>query len=46
MSSILAVLTGVLLVAGDPVTALSIVPNLNRTEVLVSVEGVSGKGPG
>ena len=39
MSSILAVLTGVLLAAGDPVTALSIVPNLNRTEVLVSVEG-------
>ena len=39
MSSILAVLTGVLLTAGDPVTALSIVPNLNRTEVLVSVEG-------
>ena len=39
MSPILAVLTGVLLTAGDPVTALSIVPNLNRTEVLVSVEG-------
>ncbi len=39
MSSILAVLAGVLLTAGDPVTALSIVPNLNRTEVLVSVEG-------
>ncbi len=39
MSSILAVLTGLLLAAGDPVTAVSIVPNLTRTEVLVSVEG-------
>lgn len=39
MSSILAVLTGVLLAAGDSVTAVSIVPNLNRTEILVSVEG-------
>ena len=39
MSPILALLTGVLLTAGDPVTAVSIVPNLNRTEVLVSVEG-------
>ena len=39
MSSILAVLTGVLLAAGDPVTAVSVVPNLTRTEVLVSIEG-------
>ncbi len=38
MSSILAVLTGVLLAAGDSVTAVGIVPNLNRTEILVSVE--------
>ena len=41
MTSILAVLTGVLLAAGEPVTAVSIVPNLNRTEVLVSVEGAA-----
>ena len=39
MTSILTLLIGLLLSASELVTGLSVVPNLNRTEVLVSVDG-------
>ena len=39
MTSILTLLIGLLLSASELVTGLSIVPNLNRTEILVSVDG-------
>ncbi len=39
MTSILALLIGLLLPASELVTGLSVVPNLNRTEILVSVDG-------
>ena len=39
MTSILTLLIGLLLPASELVTGLSVVPNLNRTEILVSVDG-------
>ena len=39
MTSIVTLLIGLLLPANELVTGLSVVPNLNRTEILVSVEG-------
>ena len=39
MTSILTLLIGLLLTASELVTGLSVVPNLNRTEILVSVDG-------
>ena len=39
MTSILTLLIGLLLSASELVTGLSVVPNLNRTEVFVSVDG-------
>ena len=39
MTSILTLLIGLLLSASELVTGLSVVPNLNRTEILVSVDG-------
>ena len=39
MTSILTLLIGLLLTSSELVTSLSVVPNLNRTEILVSVDG-------
>ena len=39
MTSILTLLIGLLLSASELVTGLSVVPSLNRTEILVSVDG-------
>ena len=39
MTSIITLLTGLLLSASDLVTGVSVVPNMNRTEILVSVDG-------
>ena len=39
MTSILTLLIGLLLSASELVTGVSVVPNLNRTEILVSVDG-------
>ena len=39
MTSILTLLIGLLLSASELVTGLSVVPNLNRTEILVAVDG-------
>ena len=39
MTSILTILIGLLLSASELVTGLSVVPNLNRTEILVAVDG-------
>ena len=39
MTSILTLLTGLILSASELVTGVSVVPNLNRTEILVSVDG-------
>ncbi len=39
MTPILTLLIGLLLSASELVTGLSVVPNLNRTEILVSVDG-------
>jgi len=39
MTSFLALISALIVSAGDPVTALSVLPNLERTEVLVEVDG-------
>ena len=39
MTAILTLLIGLLLPAADLVTGVSVVPNLNRTEILVAVDG-------
>ena len=39
MTSILTLLIGLLLTSSELVTSLSVVPNLNQTEILVSVDG-------
>ena len=39
MTSILTLLIGLLLTSSELVTSVSVVPNLNRTEILVSVDG-------
>ena len=39
MNSILTLLIGLLLTSSELVTSLSVVPNLNQTEILVSVDG-------
>ena len=39
MTSILTLLVGLLLSASELVTGVSVVPNLNRTDILVSVDG-------
>ena len=39
MTSILMLLIGLLLPAAELVTGVSVVPNRNRTEILVSVDG-------
>ena len=39
MTSILTLLIGLLLSASELVTGVSVVPNLNQTEVLLSVDG-------
>ena len=39
MTSILTLLIGLLLPAAELVTGVSVVPNRNRTEILVSVDG-------
>ena len=39
MTAILTLLIGLLLPATEPVTGVSIVPNLDRTEILISVDG-------
>jgi type IV pilus assembly protein PilQ len=39
MTSILALISALLVGGGDPVTALSVLPNLARTEILVEIDG-------
>lgn len=39
MTSILALISALVIGAGDPVTALSVLPNLARTEILIEIDG-------
>ena len=39
MTSILTLLVGLLLSASEMVTGISVVPNLDRTDILLSVDG-------
>jgi type IV pilus assembly protein PilQ len=39
MTSILALISALVIGVGDPVTALSVLPNLARTEILIEVDG-------